>query len=81
MNNELAFRTYEEATQVAKTLLDNNYVCMFSLEDDLVILNYEWAEYSNRNEVIFRRCDDWECEQDKHCEECEKDFTGECWND
>lgn len=75
MNNELAFRNYEEATQVAKTLLDNNYVCMLSLEEDLVILNYEWAIYSNRNEVIFRRYDDWETEQDEICKECEKDGT------
>lgn len=71
MTNDLAFTTFEEATQVAKTLLNNNYVCMLSLEEDLVILSYEWEEFCNRNGIIFRNLSDWEYEQERECEKCE----------
>lgn len=81
MTNDLAFTTFEEAAQVAKVLLNNNYVCMLSLEDDLVILSHEWEEYCNRNGIIFRSLEDWEYERDKECEKCCEDHTGDCHND
>lgn len=73
MTNDLAFTTFEEATQVAKILLNNNYVCMLSLEEDLVILSYEWEKFCNRNGIIFRNFEDWEYEQERECEKCRKD--------
>lgn len=81
MTNDLVFTSFEEASQVAKTLLNNNYVCMLSLEDDLVILSYEWEEHSNRNGIVFRNLEDWEYERGKECKECHKDRVGDYYND
>ena len=75
---EIALSSFEDACQVAKILLKNDYVCMLSTEDDLTIINYEYAEFCNRNNIIFRNLWDWEDEQDKLQEEIE---TGDCCND
>lgn len=54
MSNELTFRNHENGLQVAKMLLDEDYVVMLSYEEDLLILNYEWSERgADRNDMVF----------------------------
>jgi len=53
MKNELAFKNHDSACAVARALLAEEYVVMLSKEEDLIILNYEWAADANRNEVVF----------------------------
>lgn len=66
MKNEIAFETAEAALSTAKNMMEGgNYVVMLSREEDLWILNYEWSETCNRNDVVFMSCDDF---YDKYCE-------------
>lgn len=58
--NELTFRNHEKGMEVAKTLLDENYVVMLSHEEDLLVLNWEWSPYADRNDVIFMARDEFE---------------------
>ena len=52
--NEIALHSFEDATTVAKTLLDNGYVTMISREEKLYIVNYVWSpNHANRNDVAF----------------------------
>ena len=62
--NELAFKNHEAGLQVAKMLLDENYVVLLSYEEDLLILNWEWSMSSqaNRNDVVFMSREDYEDE-------------------
>lgn len=53
MTNELAFQSREAALEVAKLLLKEDYIVMLSTEENLTILNYEWEEYGDRNDVVF----------------------------
>lgn len=54
MKNELAFKNHNKGLEVAKALLDENYVVMLSYEEDLLVLNFEWSERgANRNDVVF----------------------------
>ena len=53
MRNELAFENKNAAFEVAKKLIEENYVVMISKEETLTVLNYEFAWGSNRNEVVF----------------------------
>lgn len=80
MNNELAFYEFDDAMTVAAILLRNDYVCMFSMEDELTILNFEWAENCDRNGIVFRNANDFEYEQDKICNDCMKDREEVCAN-
>ncbi len=59
MKNELAFHNHENALEVARKLIEENYVVMISREEDLIILNYEWAPYGNRNYVVFGDADEY----------------------
>ena len=62
MSNELAFHNHENGLQVAKMLLDEDYVVMLSYEEDLLILNYEWSEHhADRNDMVFMP--KWEFEE------------------
>lgn len=73
MINEIAFKSRETAFEVAKILLDEDYVVMLSSEEDLTILNYEWAECGDRNDVVFMRVDEYEDELEQMCKECKKE--------
>ena len=54
MMNELVFNTLDAAFAVAKILLENgSYVVMLSREDQFWIVNYEYSELNNRNDVVF----------------------------
>ena len=65
MKNELTFDNHENGMKVAQMLLDENYVVMLSLEGNLLVINYEWSHYSDRNDVVFMRRDEYEEEWDK----------------
>ena len=60
MRQEIAFKDHNNALEVAKRLLDESYVVMLSREEDLLILNYEYAENANRNEIVFMSRDVYE---------------------
>lgn len=50
---ELSFSDKERAFEVAKLLLEENYVVMVSKEEELVVINFQYSYNSNRNDVIF----------------------------
>lgn len=74
MKHELAFRNHEKGLEVARALLDEDYVVLLSYEDDLLILNYEYAQNSDRNYVVFQSRDEYEEELDTIYADARKDF-------
>lgn len=64
--NELVFDSYEAAIYVAMILLKySHYVVMLSREEQLWIVNYQYSERCNRNDVVFMS---WEDFDEKYCE-------------
>lgn len=60
MKNEIAFETAEAALNTAKNMMEGgSYVVMLSREEDLWILNYEWSETCNRNDMVFMSYDEF----------------------
>lgn len=54
MRNELAFETADAAFEVVgRMLTDGHYVVMLSREESLWIVNYEYSDLCNRNDVVF----------------------------
>lgn len=53
MKNEIALHDKETALKIANLLVDEEYVVMISREEDLYIVNYIYAQYSDRNYVVF----------------------------
>lgn len=53
MAHELVFVSMEAAFKVAELLLSECYVVMLSREDEFFVLNYEYSEHCDRNDVIF----------------------------
>lgn len=51
--NEIACSDSANAISIMNCLISEGYVVMFSLEDNLWILNYIWADEADRNEVVF----------------------------
>ena len=63
MGNELVFFTPEAAFETVKQLLTHgSYVVMISREEDLWIVNYEYSEFCNRNDVVFMSREQYESE-------------------
>lgn len=58
--HEIAIKNKEKALEVLGTLVDEEYCVMFSREEDLYIINYEYSEYSDRNNVVFMSKDEFE---------------------
>lgn len=52
-NNEIAIHNKENAIKIAEILLEESYVVMLSREEDLYIINFEYSQYSDRNDVVF----------------------------
>lgn len=50
---ELSFSDKERAFEVAKLLLEENYVVMVSKEEESVIINFQYSYNSDRNDIIF----------------------------
>ena len=64
--NELVFDCYEAAIYAAMILLKyGHYVVMLSREEQLWIVNYQYSERCNRNDVVFMS---WEDFDGKYCE-------------
>ncbi len=60
MAKELVFTNWEAACEVAKLLLDECYVVMLSREEAFYILNFEYSENCDRNDIVFMSRDDFE---------------------
>ena len=61
MKNELAFEHKEAALSVAATMLvDAHYVVMLSREESLWIVNYEYSDLCDRNDMVFMSREDFE---------------------
>lgn len=69
-NNELSFKNHENGLQVAKALLDEDYVVLLSYEEGLLIVDYEWSENeADRNDVVFMSKYEYQEELDNHYDE------------
>lgn len=45
---------YDQACALSKILMDNDYVVMLSIEEQLYIVSAIWSErHSDRNDVVF----------------------------
>ena len=51
--NEIAVSDKESVMKIANILVDEEYCVMLSREEDLYIINFEYSEYSDRNNIIF----------------------------
>jgi hypothetical protein len=58
--NEIAVSDKESAMKIANILVDEEYCVMLSREEDLYIINFEYSEYSDRNNVVFMNREDFE---------------------
>lgn len=67
--NEIAIRNKEAAMRVVSCLVEEEYCVMLSREEDLYIIDFEYSEYSDRNNVVFMSREDFE----EKFEEIEKD--------
>ena len=60
-NNELAFETPEAAFETVRQLLtQGHYVVMLSREEQLWIVNYEYSDLNDRNDMVFMRRDEFD---------------------
>lgn len=57
---ELSFRDKDRAVDVMRELVEEHYVCMLSIEEQLYIVNVLYAPDSNRNYVTFMSNEDFE---------------------
>lgn len=53
MENEIAIHNKENAFKIAEILIEEDNCVLLSREEDLYIINYEYAPYSNRNYIVF----------------------------
>lgn len=61
MTNELAFETAEAAFETVRQMLTNgHYVVMLSREEQLWIVNYEYSDLNDRNDMVFMSREDFE---------------------
>lgn len=59
--NELAFETAEAAFETVRQMLTNgHYVVMLSREEQLWIVNYEYSDLCDRNDMVFMSREDFE---------------------
>ena len=69
MTNELAFETAEAAFETVRQMLTaGHYVVMVSREEELWIVNYQYSDTCNRNDVVFMSREDFEEEYCKYGE-------------
>ena len=60
MRNEIAFRNKENALKVAEILVEEDNCVLLSKEEDLYVVNYEYSQYSDRNNIIFMDREEFE---------------------
>lgn len=53
MRAEIAIQDKESALKILDILVDEEYCVMLSREESLYIINYEYSEHSDRNNVVF----------------------------
>ena len=53
MKSEIAVQSKESALKIVDILVDEEYCVMLSREESLYVINYEYSEYSDINNVIF----------------------------
>lgn len=53
MKSEIAVQSKESALKIVDILVDEEYCVMLSREEDLYIIDFEYSEFSDRNNVIF----------------------------
>lgn len=50
----VAIHDYDQACALSKILMDNDYVVMLSIEEQLYIVSAIWSErHADRNDVVF----------------------------
>lgn len=74
IDNEIAFDNEEDAIKVAQILMKQSYVVMLSKEEDLIIINYCYSTFTDRNDVVFLNRDDF---YDNFCELTEEENENE----
>ena len=58
---ELAFDTPEAAFETVRQMLTKgHYVVMLSREEQLWIVNYEYSDLNDRNDMVFMRRDEFD---------------------
>lgn len=77
MKHEIAFDNHENGMAVARMLLEEHYVVMLSYEENLLIVNYEYSTYSDRNDIVFMRKDEYEELEDKICDDMLNDIAAD----
>ena len=61
MKNEIAFETAEAAFETVRQMLtDGHYVVMLSREEELWIVNYEYSNLNDRNDMVFMPMDEFD---------------------
>ncbi len=73
MRNEIALHDKETALKIANILVDEDCVVMISREEDLYIVNYLYAQYSDRNYVVFMDRDEFDTDYCKITDEDEEE--------
>ena len=69
MANELVFETPEAAFETARQMLtEGHYVVLLSREERFWVLNYEYSDLNDRNDVVFIGRDEFD---DKYVEYAE----------
>jgi hypothetical protein len=59
--HEIVFKNHDKGLEVAKALLDEDYVVLLSYEENYLVLDYEWSEHrADRNDIVFMRRDEYE---------------------
>lgn len=69
MRDEIALHDKETALKIANILVDEDYVVMISREENLYIVNYLYAQYSDRNYVVFMDRDEFDTDYYKITDE------------
>ena len=80
MNKYLTFKDHENGMRVARMLLEEDYVVMLSYEEDLLVVNYEFAPCSDRSFVTFISNDERDEELDKIIEDVRVDIVRDIKN-
>lgn len=72
---ELSFHNFDSCMKVAEVLLDEGYVLLLGVEEELYTLNCIWTGYGDRNDVVFMDRAEFECrfyEDDEYEEDQEE---------
>ena len=63
MKNEIVFDSPEAAFETVRQMLEHgHYVVMLSREENLWIVNYEYSDLCDRNDVVFMSREEFERE-------------------